>query len=308
MVSQAAPARPVRIDQRIADLVARRVPFVHVTVVRSQPPSSAKTGDEAIVLPTGDIEGFVGGQCTVESVRTTALSAIRQGEGVLLRVLPGDAEAFPESPGAVTVVNPCLSGGAMELFLQPQLPSPKLRLVGATPIADAVAGLADTLGFAVSRTDRSDPDVDTVPGDAIACVVSTHGDEYGLVRAALDAQIPFIALVASPKRGAELLTSLDVSADERARIHTPAGLWIGARTAPEIALSILAQIVKAIRLEGLTVPQAGALQDSQPAEATDPVCGMRVMIRAETPHLTAGGTDYWFCSAGCRDTYAKAAS
>nr|WP_244954071.1 XdhC family protein [Spelaeicoccus albus] len=287
-------------------MTARRVPFVHVTVVRSQPPSSAKTGDEAIVLPGGDIEGFVGGQCTIESVRRTALGVIRDGEGVLLRVLPGGQERFPDAPGAVTVVNPCLSGGAMELFLRPELPAPTLHVAGATPIADAVTDMAEMLGFAVTRG------TDDLPPDSIAGVISTHGDEELLVRAALDAHIPFIALVASPKRGTELVTAMGLNDSERAAIHTPAGLWIGARTAPEIALSIMTEIVKAIRLDGLVGAEtAGAVRapDVQvPADATDPVCGMSVTIRADTPHLTAGGTDYWFCSAGCRDTYAKAAS
>lgn len=301
-----------RISARIAELGAARTPFVHVTVVRAQPPSSAKTGDEAIVLPGGEIEGFVGGQCTIGSVRTTALHALQDGEGVLLRVLPGGQEAFPEAPGAVTVVNPCLSGGAMELFLSPQLPTPVLHVAGATPIADAVAEQAGLLGFAVRR------DGDEAP-DAAACIISTHGDEGPLVRAALDARVPFIALVASPKRGAELLSSMELTGDERAAVHTPAGLWIGARTAPEIALSIMAEIVRAVRLDGLlgtpaggperpATAQATTAPEGRPAEAIDPVCGMSVTVRSDTPHLEAGGSDYWFCSTGCRDSYAKVLS
>ena len=55
--------------------------------------------------------------------------------------------------------------------------------------------------------------------------------------------MPYVGLVASRKRGAAVAAGLDVSEDDRARLHTPAGLDIGARTPEEIALSILAEIV-----------------------------------------------------------------
>src|SRR4051812_28695072 len=96
-------------------------PFVRATVVRAQQPSSAHPGDAAIVYADGSIEGFVDGQCAEVSVRTAALEALRLGETMLLRVLPGDGASFPETPGAHVVVNPCLSGGALEIFLEPLL-------------------------------------------------------------------------------------------------------------------------------------------------------------------------------------------
>src|ERR1700712_655578 len=112
-----------RINARMSELLTQRVPFVHATVVRAQDPTSARAGDAAIVLADGTIEGFVGGQCAEGSVRSAALGALADGKTVLLRVLPDDAGSFPESPGAQVVVNPCLSGGAMEIFLEPLLPA-----------------------------------------------------------------------------------------------------------------------------------------------------------------------------------------
>jgi xanthine dehydrogenase accessory factor len=63
--------------------------------------------------------------------------------------------------------------------------------------------------------------------------------------------VAYIGLVASPKRGAAVLAALD--APDRGRVHTPAGLDIGARTPQEIALSILAQLVET-RRSGLATP------------------------------------------------------
>ena len=82
-------------------------------------------------------------------MRTACLDVLASGEALLLRILPEGEEAFPDAPGARTVVNPCLSGGAVEIFLEPMLPAPLLAVVGTSPIADAVAELAEPLGFAV---------------------------------------------------------------------------------------------------------------------------------------------------------------
>ena len=135
---------------RMGELLGEKVPFVHATVVRAQAPTSARPGDDAIVLGDGTIEGFVGGQCAEESVRTAALEVLAQGEALLLRVLPEGDVSFPDADGAGVVVNPCLSGGALEIFLEPVLPEQLIYVVGETSIADALAALAECLGFAFS--------------------------------------------------------------------------------------------------------------------------------------------------------------
>jgi xanthine dehydrogenase accessory factor len=291
---------------RIDQLTRSRVPFVQATVVRAQAPSSARAGDRAIVLSDGSIEGFVGGHCAAGSVRTAALGTLKTGEGVLLRVLPDSEEAFPATPGASVVVNPCLSGGAMEIYLEPLLPSPLLHLVGSSPTADAVAELAPTLGFVVQRASEG-----ATPDGAMAAVVSSHGgDEAGAIRAALDAGIGFVGLVCSRTRGEALLEELDLPEDELRRVFPHVGLEIGARTAPEIALSIMAAIVRSIRLEGLVAAQPSHQPSDQPVEAprqvVDPVCGMTVTVTAETPHVHRGGVDHWFCGPGCRTSFLAA--
>ncbi len=75
-----------------------------------------------------------------------------------------------------------------------------------------------------------------------------------MLELALAREIPYIGLVASRRRGAAVLESLAVDDDSRKRVRTPAGLDIGARTPPEVALSILAEIVDVLRgsVEGAT--------------------------------------------------------
>lgn len=284
------------IAERAERLTRQRRPFVHATVVRAQQPTSASAGDAAVILDDGSIEGFVGGQCAESSVRIAALDTLRDGRSLLLRVLPDSAADFPETPGALVVVNPCLSGGAIEIFLRPVIPAPRLRVVGSTPIATAVAELAAFLDFEVGT------DGDFAGATAVVVAGLGKGEETS-IRAALDAGVGHIALVASPKRGAEVLAEMGLTEAERARIQSPAGEWIGARTPPEIALSIMTDVVRAIRLEGLT---AAAATDPAPEEAVDPVCGMTVLVTPDALHAVVGGEDYWFCGPGCLSHYTAA--
>lgn len=287
------------ISERAQQLLAARTPFVHATVVRAQPPTSAYPGDEAILLADGTIEGFVGGQCAQNSVRKAALGVLQAGESVLLRVLPDGDVHFPEAPGACVVVNPCLSGGSLEIFLTPQLPAPLIRIYGATPIADALMQLCAVLGYDVQREARETTDL----ADTSAVVIASHGGpEAELIRTALDNGVGYIGLVASKVRGASILNELELSDVERARIHTPVGLPIGAKTPAEIAVSIAAELIAAVRDGSLMRPATPV--NGGACEAVDPVCGMTVPIGPATEHLELGGADYWFCCPGCRTAFA----
>ena len=301
------------IADRARQLRHDRKPFVHATVVRAQHPTSAQAGDQAILLADGTIEGFVGGQCARDSVRKAAMGVLQAGESVLLRVLPDGDLHFPDAPGACVVVNPCLSGGALEIFLAPQIPAPLIRICGKTPIAEALAQICSVLGYEVRR-DGDDGGFD----GATAVVIATHGGpEAETVRAALDAGVGYIGLVASQVRGASVIDMLELGCCERGRVHTPVGLPIGAKTPAEIAVAIAAEMISGIRTGGLTVPEpaAGTVQlDLQPVAAAsdaptavDPICGMTVMIANGTPHLQIDGQDFWFCRPGCRTRYAAQA-
>jgi xanthine dehydrogenase accessory factor len=285
------------ISERAQQLRRARTPFVHATVVRAAPPTSARAGDQAILLADGSIEGFVGGQCAQNSVRKAALGALQVGESVLLRVLPDGDVHFPEAPGACVVVNPCLSGGALEIFLVPEVPAALVRICGETPIADALAGVCATVGYDVRR----DADGANFAGVTAVVLASHGGPEAETIRAALDAGVGYVGMVASRVRGAAILDGLALDDAERSRVHTPVGLDIGARTPAEIAVSIVAELIAAIRVHGLRVAATG----SGPArEATDPVCGMTVPIGEHTIHLSRDGRDYWFCGTGCRSSFA----
>ena len=240
---------PAATSRRASELAERGESFVLATVVRAQRPASVEPGDAAIVLGDGTIDGFVGGSCAEHSVRAYSLEALAKGEPLLLRILPfGDDDIGPEGretakeEGAVTVENPCLSGGALEIFLEPVVPAPRVLVVGDTPIAGALLRLGAELGLTAVSVDGNA--LDPREGD-LALVVAAHGrDELHALRRALEAGLPYVGLVASGKRGDGVLGELrgdGVPAELLDRIDVPAGLDIGARTPAEIALSILAQ-------------------------------------------------------------------
>jgi xanthine dehydrogenase accessory factor len=211
-------------------------PYVHATVVRAQAPTSVHPGDAAIVHPDGTVDGFVGGHCALESVRTHAARVLATGEPLLLRIVPEPEPGAPPE-GMVVEHNHCLSGGAFDVFLEPWLPAPRLVIVGKAPMARALADLGRAAGFEVV------PDGEPRQGDA-AVVVASHGEgEEEALTHALRAGVPYVALVASRRRGETVRASLDVPDALRDRLHVPAGLDIGARTPVEVAVSILAQLI-----------------------------------------------------------------
>jgi xanthine dehydrogenase accessory factor len=284
-----------KLARRVDELIAERIPFVVATVVRAQRPTSVRPGDSGLVLKDGTIEGFVGGACAETSVRLQALRALETGEALLLKIVPeGDGTADTE--GALVVRNPCLSGGALEIFLEPRLPAPRIAVVGETPIGNAIAAIGEQLGYDMAITATAPSDL----SESVPVVIASHGhEEEEAITEALQANVPYIGLVASRKRGAAVIEELKArGVKQTERVRTPAGIDIGAKTAEEIALSIVAEIV-ATRREHAATPHAALT-------ATDPVCGMSVAISDSTPQTEHNGRTVYFCSEGCLSHYAAA--
>jgi xanthine dehydrogenase accessory factor len=289
---------------RAAALTAAGTPFVWATVVRAQRPTSAKAGDSALILADGEIDGFIGGDCAESSVRTQALDVLSSGESRLLRITPDELEpAGPDVEGVFTVHNPCLSGGTLEIFLEPSVPLPVLAVHGHAPIANALLR-ADRL-FGMRVLALSGPEA-PLPGGTSAVVVASHGnDEVPVLTTALKAGVGYVGLVASRTRGPAVLDALDVDDAQRKSVHTPAGLDIGARTAQEVALSILAEIVATQRGSDAdsAARDANAVGGEAFSTARDPVCGMVVAAVDASLHVETPTGRIYFCGTGCRAAY-----
>jgi xanthine dehydrogenase accessory factor len=189
----------------------------------------------------------------------------------------------------------CASEGALEIFMEPVLPAPMVRIIGESPIAQAMTVVGAALGYQVEPWSLEDM------RSTDALVVASHGiDEEKALVDALAAGVPYIGLVASPKRGRAVLDSLD--SDDRDRVHTPAGLDIGARTPEEIALSIFAQVIQE-RAAPSRIRVLPLVVDEPVATAIDPICKMSVAAVDSSIHADVDGTRYFFCCPGCKDTF-----
>ena len=313
----------VNFFERIVALQREGQSFAVATVVGRRPPVSAHLGDRAIVFADGRMEGFVGGACSHEIVRRQALEALRTHRGRLVSIRPGASD--PSETTAEHVVAPMTSAseGAVDVLVEPFVQARMLVVVGATPVAAALARLARdmdyqvvrvvdpaeqpgieaeaaALGVKVATLDRLETILRGGAADNAAVVASQgHYDEQAL-EAILKGGVPYVGLVASRKRGDTVRALLDEhGVPGVAAMRSPAGLDLGARTPPEVALSILAEIVQALP-SGKEVSPPAAL-----ASAVDPVCGMQVDVATARHTAEVDGVAYYFCCATCRALFVK---
>ena len=322
--------------EQIAALRREGRSFALATVVARRAPVSAHLGDRAIVFADGRMEGFVGGACAHEIVRQQALDALKTRCSRLVSIQPNASDSGTSTGEHVVVPMTCASEGAIDVYVEPFVQARRLVVVGATPVADSLTRLARSMDFQVVRVvdGREQRDIaqeaaalgvmivaidaleamlrEGGPDADLAAVVASQGhyDEEAL-ESILKCGVPYVGLVASRTRGAAVRALLE----ERgvpgvATIRNPAGLDLGARTPPEVALSILAEIVKArpsgVR-GGATTEAAASPAAAPPAPATavDPVCGMSVTIASARHMAEVDGVAYYFCCANCRVKFLK---
>ncbi|MDW8325306.1 MAG: XdhC family protein [Anaerolineales bacterium] len=294
--------------------------FALATVVRAERPTSAKAGAKAIITADGVLTGWVGGSCAQPTVIREALKALEDGQPRFVRLCPPEKLSRTPPDGVIEVTLTCVSGGTLEVYIEPHLPQPQLVVIGHLPIAEALAALGKGLGYRVTvmgldatpeRFPHADLVLDRLDFSQLSTltptyiIVATHGnyDEEALERA-LNMDAAYVALVASRRRAEAVLQYLretGLPEDRLARLKYPAGLDIGASTPEEIALSILAEIIQ-LRRRSLQSPVS---HHRPQTEAIDPVCGMTVEIATARYLLDYNGQTYYFCALGCRRAFEK---
>lgn len=328
------------LSQAQALRIAER-PFVLATVVRAHAPTSAKAGAKAIITADGTLNGWVGGSCAQPTVIRESLKALVDGTPRFLRLGPPET-LQGSSPGIIEVPLTCISGGTLEIYLDPHLPQPHLLVIGHLPVVESLVALGKAMNYAVSVMGEGVgpeqfPEADRVLGldfqglpvtPQTYVVVASHGnyDEPAL-EAALRSQAGYVGLVASRKRRdtvLEYLRGSGLSETELGRLKCPAGLDFGAVTPEEIALSIVAEIVQfrrgksqaaaepakpaAARIdlpESIMAMRPSVTPVAGPGEAIDPVCQMIVAIATARYTSQYEGRTYYFCAPGCKRTFDK---
>lgn len=298
-------------------LTQARKPFVIATVIWCERPTSAKPGAQAIVQEDGHITGWVGGSCAQPVVIREAQRVLREGgDPYLLRL--GAPEVGIQRDDVRVFPMTCTSGGVLDIFIEPHLPSPQLILIGDSPVIVALSQLAPVLDFEVTRPHYADLSQLAI-NERTAILVATHGqyDEDALERA-LRSSAAYIGMVGSRRRAdacRAYLRESGLSEAQIARLHAPAGLDIGAVTPQEIAASILAELVQVHRRRSV---ESGNNQTSLPMTeetpttnedthetAIDPVCGMTVEVAVARHRTNYDGRDFYFCCPACKRLFER---
>ena len=308
----------LRLASRLLD---EQTPYAVATVVRRERPSSAASGNTAVITADGTVHGWIGGSCTLPEVTRHAIASLAERQPRLL-AFGGSLEPRGD---VIPIPMSCGSEGKVEVHINPVYPAPRLVVAGASPIADAVARLGEAMGYRVVLAGGEDAAVATnrvesidgafaarhaarPPGAALFAVVATMGQgDEDAVEQLLAARADYLGVVVSPKRMGlvrEYLAARGVCGSRIEKVRGPAGLDIGAVGPEEVAISILAEIVALARAEPSAAEVARAEDANTPAGApattTDPVCGMTVPADGSRPSSTYQGKTVHFCCPGCR--------
>lgn len=262
--------------------------FALATVVWRRAPSSGKVGYKALVTSDGDVSGWVAGACTEPLVVRQSMKALADGEPRLLLIgAPEDLETRARD-GLLTFPTSCASEGALEIYIEPHLPTPQLVIVGRSPVVDTMATLANGLGWRTvivddeggSLSDHSVADqvwnsLDFAEqgvnsGSYIVVATLGHYDEDAL-EAALGTDAAYIGLVASKKRAGTVVDFLrgnGVAEEQLARIKAPAGLDLGRIKHEEMAVAVIAEIVQLKALGGNAGASTGAMHKKSDSDPT----------------------------------------
>lgn len=270
--------------QLAAELSAAGHAFALGVVVEARGSSAGRAGAKALFDTEGEvIAGWVGGGCAESTIAHAAVEACASGTPQLVEV---DLDSEVLGAGM-----PC--GGRMRVYVEPVLPRPALWILGHGRVAECLCHFGVLLGFSVvvddamavaerfpeaSRIIADDPDyaaVTPVAGD-FAVVATQHRGDHESLRRLLASEVGHIALIASRKRAGLVLAYLrKIGFDRQAidRIHAPAGLALSARTAEEIALSVIAEIVlvRRSRADREVAPQMGDVSAVASGETRPPV-------------------------------------
>lgn len=244
----------------LADAIERQKAAAVAIVVKTMGASPRAAGAKMLIYANGSIVGSVGGGELEARVIATALEALKDGKPRYLDMNLSNPERG----------DPLVCGGEMEIFVEPLLLAPTLVIVGAGHIGAACAELAKFMGFRVVMVDdrielltrEKFPQADELragevveqlrgleitPQTYIVLVTRAHTTDAPVLRAVIDSPAAYIGMLGSQRRVLtvfEMLKQEGVSDEAFKRVHAPIGIELGAETPQEIAVSIMAEVIK----------------------------------------------------------------
>jgi len=311
---------PKDVHQLAGDLTRKGESYVLATVVWRRGLSSGREGNRAVITTDGKLHGWISGACAEPVVIRQGLQALADGTPRLVYLGPPEDLTSRERDGLTTIPSYCASEGALEIYVDPIIAKPHLVVVGRSPAVDTLLELAAALDWrTVCVDDEGTADDHPAAGQVVTkldlaeagvnarsfVVIATQGhyDEPAL-EAALATEAAYIGVVASRKRAAsimEMLRAQGISDEALARVHAPAGVDLGHVEHAEMAVSLLAELVK-LKGEGVLTAGKPAMA-AEREEAVDPVCDMTVDVATARFKSEHEGQMYYFCCPACKKKF-----
>ncbi len=252
----------MKLFQKIIELQKARKPGVLVTVINAKGSVPREAGAKMLVQPGGQIDGTISGGAVEKLVVEEALQTLTTGKA---RTVKHDLD---DKQGADTGM---VCGGSMEFFMEPLFVKGRLYIFGGGHIALHLSRMADMLEWSytviedreefcnVQRFPNADELILQNPADFaesysftekdfVVLITRGHEHDYEIMRQVLPKPTAYLGMIGSKVKRRDIYGRLQkddgFSEEELKKIHSPIGLDIGAETPQEIALSIMAELVK----------------------------------------------------------------
>lgn len=230
------------------------------TIVRRIGSTPRKDHAKMLILDDGSSFGSVGGGCVEAEVWQKAREVLQTGRAALLRYQLNEEDAASEG---------LICGGTVEIFVEPILPDPRVILLGAGHVAQAIAEAVHRVGFKVAVLDDREafanaerfPQAETIrvqdfqeglqglevtDNTYILIVTRGHRHDQVALEQAIDTPARYVGLVGSRRKIQLLVDRLlekGYSPTLFEKLYAPIGLEIGSETPQEIAVSVTAELI-----------------------------------------------------------------
>jgi xanthine dehydrogenase accessory factor len=253
------------IYQEIVRVKAEGEEAALVTVVSASGSTPREEGAKMLVRPDGSIFGTIGGGSLEARVIKEAIEVIKQGKPKRHHFTLTAKEAAGELG--------MICGGDTEVFIEPILTQPTLYIFGGGHIALALARMGRLCGFDITVIDDRPefasaerfPEARVILAEEFTksfsklnidkssyIVIVTHGHKHDevVLEWAVGTPAKYVGMIGSKTKNETVYSHLrarGISKEQLDRVHAPIGLEIGAQTPEEIAVSILAEVIKVRR-------------------------------------------------------------
>jgi xanthine dehydrogenase accessory factor len=249
-----------KILRKAVELLDEGETFALATVIGAEGATPRSMGSKMIITKAGKTYGSIGGGRVERLVVSEALQALQEEKSRVMNYV-----LEKEDEGGIGM--PC--GGKMEVFVDCIQPKPTLLIIGGGHISASLARLGCMIDFSVIVLDplakREDfPDECQVVSESVneglsgiritsqtfVVVATRHEHDEEALRGVIKSNAAYIGLVGSKKRAGIVFQALKdrgVAEDRIRSVYSPIGLNIDAETPEEIAISIIAEIIKVLR-------------------------------------------------------------